>query len=290
VVKSTGLLCLDSLRWPLLNSTSMATEKGLFKDDVDRFTDAHLEICAWFLGNAEWFVRSFFFDRPATEIKVTLEHLITNNRFIIGYADVLLEYETDAGSKQCVLIEAKSQLSDLAACLRQLRAYKEYLPSITKMCVVHSDERYEPYEDDDCRMRRYFSSQGVYVIDFHTPFQNLYHWILPSGRRIVEIEHAEPHGYSFDVSLGGMGFDGNGKDAKTQVYVSRDLDFIRPFGKLVGVDVSPWYWNWSLAPFRQMIGMKLLLDVEHSPSDWGFTDEIYTAIHWPDLSRSLSLD
>jgi hypothetical protein len=290
VVKSTGLLCLDSLRWPQFNSASMATEKGLFKDDVDRFTDSHLQICAWFLGNAEWFVRSFLFDRPATKINVTLERLITNNRFIIGYADVLLEYETDVGSKQCVLIEAKSHLSDLAACLRQLRAYKEYLPNITKTCVVHSDERYEPFEDDDFRMRRYFSSQGVYVIDFHTPFQNPNYCSLPSGRRIVEIEHAEPHGCSFDVFLGGRGFDETGKDAKTQVYILRDLDFIRPFGGLVGVDVSPWYWNWSLAPFRRMIGMKLLLDVEHSPSDCGFTDEFYSAIHWPDLSRSLSLD
>jgi hypothetical protein len=100
----------------------MATEKGLFKDDIDRFTDAHFQMFAWFIEHGEMFVRRFLFDRPAREVRVTVEHLIPHNKFIIGYADVLPEYETDAGAKERVLIELKSRLSDPSACLRQLRA------------------------------------------------------------------------------------------------------------------------------------------------------------------------
>ena len=235
------------------------------------------------------------FDRPAGEVAVKLEHIVTHNKFIIGYADVILEYTTDCGRKECVLIEVKSRLSDFAACLRQLRAYAEYIPTITKMCVVHCDDSYEPYGTRDIEMRRFFSSQGVYVADFHSPFHNPNYCSVPTGRRLVEIEHAEPCGYSFDVYLGTEGFDQYGRDAWTQIYLfgSGDLARIRPFSDLVSVNVEQWYWDWSIQPFREMIGLKLLLDVEHGPGNCDFpgghTEETYTAIHTTDLSRTLIL-
>lgn len=273
----------------------MATEKGLFKDDVDRSTDLHLGACAWLLENAARFIRLVFFDKPAGQVAVKLEHIVTHNKFIIGFADVILEYTTDCGREECVLIEVKSCLSDLAACLRQLRAYMEYIPAITKTCVVHCDDSYEPYGTKDFEMRRFFSSQGVYVADFHSPFHNPNYCSVPTGRRLVEIEHAEPHGYSFDVNLGADGFDEYGKDARTQIYLfgPGDLPRIHPFSDLVGVNVEQWYWDWSVQPFRGMIGLKLLLDVEHHPGSCdlaaGYTEERYTAIHTTDLSRTLIL-
>ena len=229
------------------------------------------------------------------KIKVILEHLIVHNKFIIGYADVLLEYQTDAGVKECVLIEVKSKLSDPAACLRQLRAYREYLPAVTKICVVHSDDRYESCGDPDIQMRSYFASQGIFVCDFQSPSWNPHYCSLPTGRRSVLIDHADVHGYSFEVWLRGMGFDENGKDSETQIYLlgSGDLDMIRPFGDFLGINVERWFFDWSLKPFQEMVGAKLLVDVEHRPAVWegitaGFAEERYTALHLPDLSRSLS--
>lgn len=260
----------------------------MFKNDTDRFTDVHFRISSWFLENAQAFVRRFLFDRPIGPVEIALEHLVTHNKFIIGYADVLLTYRTDAGAEECVLIEIKGRLSDPAACLRQLRAYREYLPRVTKLCVVHADDRYEVLSDNDTTVRCYFGSQGVYVADFNTPFYNPHYCSLPSGRRLLEIQHAEPQGYSFDVWLGGAGFDDNGNDSDTQIYLLGygDQHLIRPFGQLLGVDVEPWYWNWSLTPFREMIGMKVLVDVEHPPAVWeditsGFPEEIYRAISVP---------
>ena len=272
----------------------MATEKGLFKDDLDRFTDTHFRMSAWLLENAASFVRLFLFDRPAANVNVRLEHLVANNKFIIGYADALLDYETDVGTKECVLIEFKSRLSDPAACLRQLRAYREYLPQVTKVCVVHSDDRYEFCSDTDATLRRYFASQGIYVFDFNAPGWNPHYCALPTGQRAVRVDHADARGYDFMFWLAGKGIDENGKDSDTQVYLvsSGSQNLIRPFGDFLGVDVEPWFYDWSLVPFREMIGMKLLVDVEHRPAIWegitaGFAEEIYTAIHLPDLSRSL---
>lgn len=210
-------LALDSTALSLFHLFGMATEKGIFKDDIDRRSQAHGQLCAWFLDNAEAFVRRFLFDRPKTRVKVTLERLITHNKFIIGFADVILEYETDSGSKECVLIEVKSRLSDFGACLRQLRTYEAYLSGITKLCVLNGDERYQPVTDDDMLLRKYFSSQGVYVIDADTPFYNPNYCSLPSGRRHVTIDYAEPEGYRFDIYLSGQGVDDDGKDASTQV-------------------------------------------------------------------------
>lgn len=271
----------------------MATEKGLFKDDVDRFSDAHFQIAAWFVDHASAFVRRFLFDRPRGPVKVTVERLITHNKFIIGYADVLLEYETDVGAKEVVLIEVKSRLNDPSACLRQLRAYCEYVPEITKICVVHQDDRYEFCSDTDARLRRYFASQGIYVVDFNAPGWNPHYCALPSGRRAVEIDHADARGYDFEVWLSGNGFDENGEDADVQIFflLSASQELIRPFGEFVGIDVEPWFWNWSLKPFRAMVGTKLLVDVVHRPAVWeditaGFAEEIYPAVYLPNLDRS----
>jgi hypothetical protein len=231
---------------------------------------------------------------PSAAFPIKLEQIPTDNKFIIGFADVILEYTTDCGRNECVLIEVKSRLYDLAACLRQLRAYAEFIPAVTKMCVLHCDDTYEPYTDRDLEMRRFFTSQGVYVADLSSPFHNPNYCSVPTGRRFVEIEHAEPNGDSFEVYFGADGFDKHGGEARTQIYLFGDLDRIRPFSKLVGVNVDQWYWDWSLKPFGEMIGIKLLLEVEHPPGNWdfavGYTEEIYVAIHTTDLSRSLVLE
>jgi hypothetical protein len=235
-------------------------------------------------------------DKPLGRVSVKLEQILTNNKFIIGFANVILEYTTDCGRNECVLIEVKSRLHDLAACLRQLRAYAEYIPAVTKMYVVHCDDTYEPYSESEIEMRRFFASQGIYVANFNSPFHNPNYSSVPTGRRLVEIEYAEPNGYSFDVYLAADGFDEHGRDAKTQIFLFGygDLDKIRPFSKFVGVNVDQWYCDWSLKPFREMIGVKLLLDVEHSlgasDNTAGYAEETYTAVHTTDLSRSFALD
>lgn len=85
--------------------------------------------------------------------------------------------------------------------------------------------------------------------------------------------------------------------AKTRArrfYLFNDLEFIRPFASFAGIDVEPWYFDWSLKPFRDIIGMKLLLDVEHFPANdelctMGWTDEKFVALHLPDLSKNIVL-
>jgi hypothetical protein len=269
----------------------MATEKGIFKDDLDRFAQAHYEMSSWLLKNAGFFVRCFLWDRPKTSVKVTLEQIVTTQtKFIIGFADVVLDYETDCGRKERVLIELKSRLSDPAACMRQLRAYAEYIPDITKTCVIHCDDRYEPFGEADMQMRRFFGSQGIYVADSRAPSFNGLYCALPSGRRKVWIHCAEPYGYNFNITLAGTGFDKDGNDAETQTYLGRELDAIRPFAEFVGFDPAPWYFDWSLTPFREIRGTQLFVDVEHAPHpETAETEESLPALHSHGLSRTLVL-
>ena len=109
----------------------------------------------------------------------------------------------------------------------------------------------------------------------------------------MHIDHAEARGYDFELWLCGKGFDENGKDSEVQIFVlgHGDQHLIRPFGEFVDVDVEPWFFDCPLKPFREMVGRKLLVDVEHRPAvregiTAGFAEEKYTALHLPDLSRS----
>ena len=119
----------------------------------------------------------------------------------------------------------------------------------------------------------------------HEPFTCSF----PSGRHIVEIKYAEPYGYIFDITLEGMGFDSEGKDSKTEIYILKGLDFVRPFAKFLGVSVDQWYFDWSLTPFRIMQGTKLLLDVERALACDGCPTE-RLALHSLDLASSLEID
>lgn len=141
----------------------MASEKGMFKDQ-DRSTKEHQEMCAWFNDdrNASTFVRYELRDCQQG-VEIELEKTVRSpSGFLFGFADVVLSYVTDQGTAHKVLIEAKSSISDFGACLRQIRAYQEYLSGITRTCLVHSDSRYE--KDD--KLDRFFPRQDIFVFSF----------------------------------------------------------------------------------------------------------------------------
>jgi len=279
----------------------MGTKKGHFtKDDADRYTDKHLEICKWFLTNADAFVRWFLFDRPVGRVKVILEKLITTpTGYIIGYTDVLLSYRTDQGTDQLVLIEVKTSLGDQAEALRQLNTYQQYLPAITKKCLVHGDWRFQPWLNqtdgddlrDDADMRRTYSSQGIYVVEHeclkHGGGYNPHYCGFPSGRREVLVswggEYKLMRKGSFHFDLRGTGADAPEHDIDAVGSVCFDPPFSTKLRKLlrVGNDDSE---------FKQIRDIPCLIDVEHYAClEDGSAFEEYLAIHARDMSVSIEL-
>lgn len=184
----------------------MAFDKGLFRDD-DRYTRQHEEMCSYLLDNAQAFVR-FYLGDLAVSPKVLLEEPVTGtNGYLFGYADFLMEYKTDQGVCHKVLIEAKSSISDIGSILRQIKTYKKYLSGVTKVCLVHSDVRYNSLREDgsvvddqalerEGKVARYFVSQGIYF-DFLPRVRNdyiegnYYRANVPNGRRAAILDWIE---------------------------------------------------------------------------------------------------
>lgn len=274
----------------------MGTKKGLFtKEDADRYTQKHLEICKWFLSNSNLFVRCFLYDKPVQEVRVTLEHLITaQNGFIIGFADVLLSYSTDHGDAHTVLIEVKTSLRDEAEALRQLNTYPNYLSGITKRCLVHGDSHFKAWwnEDDegkleaDLKMRDTFSSQGIYVADYeslqHGFFIPDYICVFPSGRREVMVDCISEEENRADFQLCGVGIDRHGHECETAAYLILHSPFPTDLWKLLGMRNAE-------SPFKQVRKVPCLIDVEHHAGGCGFAEEKYSAIHSRDMSVTVDL-
>jgi|GEM_PF-6310422 len=278
----------------------MGTHKGHFtKDDADRYTEKHLEVCKWFISNADAFVRRFLFEKPAGKIDVILEKLITSpTSYIIGYADVLLSYRTDQGDSQLVLIEVKTSLGDQAEALRQLQTYAHYLPEITKKCLVHADWRFKPWLDekdgeglrDDIDMRRTYSSQGIYVVEYDclkSGKYNPHYCAFPSGRRKAllnwggETKQVKPD--SIYLFLFGILEDLRCEDwgARSCVF------FVPPFPEEL------WrllHLSGARPDVTKVCDIPCFIDVEHYASEEdGSAEEDYVAIHSPDMSISIKL-
>ena len=274
----------------------MGTKKGLLtKDDADRYTEKHLEICKWFLSNANLFVRCFLYDRPVGEVKVILEQLVTgSNGFSIGYADVLLSSSTDQGDIHLVLIEVKTRLRDQAEALRQLNTYQNYLPKITKKCLVHSDPRFKSWwnEQDgrdlsaDFSMRDTFASQGIYVADYESLLNGFYipDWCcaFPSGRREVVIDWVREEGERIHMQLSGTGVDRHGHDCVSAAYLFLPAPFSSDLWRLCGRQKSD-------GGLDQLRNIDCFIDVSHQANSSGFTEEKYSALHTRDMTFSVKL-
>lgn len=147
----------------------MSKRRGHLDDD-DKFTQRHEELCRWFASrkeHAEKFARCFLFDSP-TRIEVELEEPVyAANKFLYGYADVLLNYETDQQKKEKVLIEVKSSISDLGNALRQIKTYRTNLPDVTKTVLLYEQcPKRNPHE-----VMSFFGSQRIYVIAANDVFE-----------------------------------------------------------------------------------------------------------------------
>lgn len=286
----------------------MGTRKGHFtKDDADRYTEKHLEICKWFIYNGGAFIRGFLFDNPVGKIDVILEKLVTSpTGYIIGYADVLLSYRTDQGKDELVLIEVKTSLGDQAEALRQLNTYQQYLPEITKKCLVHADWRFKPWLDegdgeglrDDADMRQTYSSQGIYVVEYeslqHNGGYNPHYCAFPSGRRevFVDWDREVTSDYGLKVvglkgticfNLRGVGVDTLGEAREATGGIFFRPPFPSDLRRLFGIKNAD-------GDFKQVQNFPCLIDVEHHACrEDGSAQTEYVAIHTCDLSVSIQL-
>jgi ribosomal protein L37AE/L43A len=117
-------------------------------------TRLHNEICRRFKNeDYSQFFLSEYFEIGCRKIKtVVLEDVVSNNGILIGYCDVVIEFEDDEKSKQKALIEIKSSADainkDSNDVLRQIKKYRFYNKSITKTFLVYpGDASNQPIED-----------------------------------------------------------------------------------------------------------------------------------------------
>ncbi len=282
----------------------MATEKGLFQDE-DRFSPAHQEMAAWFAQNAHTFVRRFLCDMPK-ELTTSLEVPVRSaNGFLYGFADVVIDYETDQGAERSILIELKSRFRDFGRVLRQLNTYRAYLPNVTSVCFIHDDEWWDgrnacldpkAEEWDWVKLERYgqvhgfFGSQGIYVVEYAKLREGFFgHYEVPSGRREAVLSHAYKHsdfpGWAifFDVVLPDRrekvqcvsGFPDPPPDSFWQI--------LKAAGRLAsGSERS--------ASLDGQLQVPCTIDVSHVPDGEGYLYELVEAMHSRDLSVTFKFD
>lgn len=106
----------------------------------------HNEICREFKNQkkSEEFITKFTIEGCKKINKITLEKIVSNNNIIIGYCDVVIDYEDGNGNIQTLLIEVKSSSevieSDANKVLRQIKKYKFYLKKVTKTFLIYSGQ------------------------------------------------------------------------------------------------------------------------------------------------------
>jgi formylglycine-generating enzyme required for sulfatase activity len=132
-------------------------------------TQIHNEICNRFRDenySKEFIIK--YTDEGCSEInRIILEDIISNNNILIGFCDVVIDYEDFNGRKQKALIEVKSSATvinkDPQEVLRQIKKYRFYNKKITKSFLVYTyQENYEIVDDIGL-----FSDEDIIIIDVH---------------------------------------------------------------------------------------------------------------------------
>jgi hypothetical protein len=132
-------------------------------------TELHNQICGKFKN--EEYSRNFlsaYFETGCSKIhKVVLEDIVSNNGILIGFCDVIIDYEDNNGRKQKALIEVKGNTDvikiDTHEVLRQIKKYRFYNKSITKTFLVYSgDASMQPIEDTSI-----FTDENIIVLDIN---------------------------------------------------------------------------------------------------------------------------
>jgi hypothetical protein len=100
--------------------------------------------------------------------KITFEDIVSNNNILIGYCDVVIDYEDDNGKIQKALIEVKSSAGvineDPHSVLRQIKKYRFYNNKITKTFLVYSN--YGMVGHNLIEDINLFTNEDIIVIDF----------------------------------------------------------------------------------------------------------------------------
>jgi hypothetical protein len=130
-------------------------------------TEIHNEICNKFRDKnySKVFIAEYTAEGCSKINKIILEDIISNNNILIGYCDVVIDYEDGDGRKHKALVEVKSSADvinkDPQNVLRQIKKYRFYNKSITQPFLVYTSEgSYNLVEDTDL-----FSDEGITVVD-----------------------------------------------------------------------------------------------------------------------------
>jgi hypothetical protein len=132
-------------------------------------TKIHNEICRRFKSKeySKSFLQIYTQDGCKKTNKIILEDIVSNNNYLIGYCDVVIDYEDNGGRQQKALIEIKSSADainkDSNDVLRQIKKYRFYNKSITKVFLVYSsDASGQPIENTNL-----FSDEDIFVVDIN---------------------------------------------------------------------------------------------------------------------------
>jgi magnesium-transporting ATPase (P-type) len=130
-------------------------------------TEIHNEICNRFRNtdySQEFIIK--YTDEGCSEInRIILEDIISNNNILIGYCDVVIDYEDFNGRNQKALIEVKSSAEvinkDPQEVLRQIKKYRFYNKKFTKTFLIYtSEESYDYVNNKDL-----FIEEDILVVD-----------------------------------------------------------------------------------------------------------------------------
>jgi hypothetical protein len=130
-------------------------------------TQIHNEICRTFKSEkyTKMFLQLYTKDGCKKIKKIIFEDIISNNNILIGYCDVVIDYEDNDGRTQKALIEVKSSgeiiNEDPQSVLRQIKKYRFYNKKFTKTFLIYStEENYELVEDTT-----FFTDEDITVVE-----------------------------------------------------------------------------------------------------------------------------
>jgi len=135
---------------------------------MDDGTAIHNDVCFWFkdVNFSKQFIEKYIpSDYEKTKIKkIVLEDIVSNNNVLIGYCDVVIDYEDEAGNIQKLLIEVKSSASvinkDPMDVLRQIKKYRFYNKKITQVFLIYFGDSEILLEHEDL-----FTDEDITVLD-----------------------------------------------------------------------------------------------------------------------------